>query len=578
MAAKLQKKRLPDMLLEEGLVNREQLAECIEVHRITGQSLPTLLVEKGHLGEEDLVITLSENLGIPHIRVANYSIPKEVLDEVPEALARQYQMLPVSITGEVLTLAMADPLNIMAMDDLHMVTNYQIEPVVAMMSELKDAIDRLYGGGKAETLFNTLAAQQKGDATDDLQEVQQTDDDEVEDVSKLEEGAEHEPVKRLVRLILFSGLEADASDIHIEPFEKIIRIRYRVDGALQEGQAPPKSMHPNLVARLKILLGCRIDEKRLPQDGRARMRYNGREIDFRVAFLPCKYGEKVVLRVLDQGTLTLDLDKLGFEPQPMTVFREALELPHGMVLMTGPTGSGKTTTLYSALHKLNQVDTNIVTVEDPIEYELFGVNQVQTKAKIGFTFAEALRQILRQDPDVVMVGEIRDGETADVAVKAALTGHLVLSTLHTNDASGVFPRLTDMGVEPFLVQSSVALAAAQRLLKRVCTECKRPVNVPKDVLERFQYKGFDYIENPTFVEGEGCSKCKESGYKGRVAVVEAMLNWPELGPLVLQRRSGHEIKQQAIKLGMKTLRQNALAKAAKGLTTLAQVHDHTIAD
>jgi type IV pilus assembly protein PilB len=575
MAAKIQKKRLPDMLLEEGLVTREQLAECIEIHRVTGQSLPTLLVEKGHLSEENLVITLSENLGIPHIRVTNYSIPKEVLNEVPEALARQYQMLPVSITGEVLTLAMADPLNIMAIDDLHMVTSYQIEPVVAMMSELKDTIDRLYGGDKAETLFNTLSMQPK-DRTDDLVEVKV--EDEVEDVSQLSAGAEDEPVKKLVRLIMYNGLERSASDIHIEAFEKLVRIRYRVDGNLEEGPAPPKSLHPNLVARLKILSGCRIDEHRLPQDGRARMRYNGRDIDFRVAFLPCKYGEKVVLRVLDQGSLTLDLDGLGFEPQPMTCFREALDLPHGMVLMTGPTGSGKTTTLYSALHKLNQVDTNIVTVEDPIEYELFGVNQVQVKQSIGFTFAEALRQILRQDPDVVMVGEIRDGETADVAVKAALTGHLVLSTLHTNDAAGVFPRLIDMGVEPFLVQSSVALAAAQRLLKRVCSECKQPINVPADVLERNQYKPFSYIEKPTFVRSKGCSKCKDTGYKGRVAVIEAMLNWPEMQPLVLQRRSGHELKEMAIKCGMKTLRQNALAKFAKGLTTLEQVLEHTIAD
>jgi type IV pilus assembly protein PilB len=564
------------MLLEEGLVTRAQLNECIEVHRVTGQSLPTLLVEKKFLSEVDLVITLSENLGIPHIRVANYNIPKEVLDEVPESLARQYQMLPVSITGEVLTLAMSDPLNIMAIDDLHMVTRYEIEPVVALMSELHDAIERLYGGGKADSLFKTLSDEVR-DRKDELVEVQASMD-EVEDVSMLEASAEDEPVKKLVRLIVYNALERGASDIHIEPFEKLIRIRYRVDGLLEEAQAPPKSYSANLVARLKILAGCRIDEHRLPQDGRARMRYNNRDIDFRVAFLPVKYGEKVVLRVLDQGSLTLDLDGLGFEPQPMSAFREALNLPHGMILMTGPTGSGKTTTLYSALHKLNTVDTNIVTVEDPIEYELFGVNQVQVKQQIGFTFAEALRQILRQDPDVVMVGEIRDGETADTAVKAALTGHLVLSTLHTNDAAGVFPRLIDMGVEPFLVQSSVALAAAQRLLKRVCSECKQPVTVPQDVLNRVQYKPFDYIDKVNFVRGRGCNKCKETGYKGRVAVVEVMLNWPELQPLVLQRASGYDIKKTAIACGMKTLRQNSLAKAVKGLSTIEQVLDHTIAD
>lgn len=564
------------MLLEEGLVTAEQLRECIDIHRASGQSLPTLMVDKGYLSEEDLVVTLSENLGIPHIRVANYNIPKEVLNQVPEALARQYQMLPVSITGEVLTLAMADPLNIMAIDDLHMLTSYEIEPVVAIMSELRDAIDRLYGGGKADSLLKSLTSQSE-ETYADLIELR-AGKEEMEDVSDLEEGAEDEPVKKLVRLIVYNGLERGASDIHIEPFEKSVRIRYRVDGVLEETTPPPKSLQHNLVARLKILSGCRIDEHRLPQDGRARMKYNTREIDFRVAFLPCKYGEKVVLRILDQSNLTLDLDRLGFEPQPMSAFREALDLPHGMILMTGPTGSGKTTTLYSALSKLNTVDSNIVTVEDPIEYEMYGVNQVQVKQRIGFTFAEALRQILRQDPDIVMVGEIRDSETADVAVKAALTGHLVLSTLHTNDAAGVFPRLIDMGVEPFLVQSSVALAAAQRLLKRVCPDCKQSISVPGDVLKRIQYTPFDYIEKANFVRGRGCGKCKETGYKGRIAVIEVALNWPELQPLILKRASGHELKSITVKCGMKTLRQNALAKAAKGLSSIEQVLEHTIAD
>jgi len=573
---KVQKKKLEDMLLSEHLVTSDQIRECLQLHRTTGHSLPQLLVEKGYLSEENLVVTISEHLGIPHIRVANYNIPKEVLGQVPEALARQYMMLPVSLTGEVLTLAMADPLNIMAIDDLRMISNYEIEPVVAMMGELREAIDRHYGGGKADKLFKTLTAAQ-AEREEELEGVSEITE-EVEDVSNMEEGANDEPVRNMTRFIMFNALERGASDVHLELFEKLVRVRYRVDGSLEEGKAPPRSMHANIVARLKILSGCRIDERRLPQDGRCRMRYKGRDIDFRVAFLPCKYGEKVVLRVLDQSSLTLDLDKLGFEPQPTEAFHHALDMPHGMILMTGPTGSGKTTTLYSALHKLNTVDTNIVTVEDPIEYELFGVNQVQVKQQIGFTFAEALRQILRQDPDIVMVGEIRDGETADVAVKAALTGHLVLSTLHTNDASGVFPRLIDMGVEPFLVQSSVALAAAQRLLKRVCPECKETITVPPDALERFQYQPFDYIPEPQFVRGRGCPKCKDTGYKGRVAVIEAMLNWPQVQPLVLQRAAGQDIKRMAIQCGMKTLRQNALSKAAQGLTTLEQVLEHTIAD
>jgi type IV pilus assembly protein PilB len=574
MATKIAKKRLPDMLLEQNLVSQAQLTECINLQRATGNTLATLLVEKGYLSEEDLVVTLSEQLGIPHIRVAHYSIPKEVLSEVPETLARQYQMLPVSVTGDVLTLAMADPLNIMALDDLRMLTSYEIEPVVAVSSELRDAINRHYGGDKAESLYKSLLA--GGEEASALEEVRQSG--EIEDVSKLETGAEDEPVKKLVRLILFNGLERGASDIHVEPYEKIMRIRYRVDGTLEEAKGPPKSLQHNLIARLKILAGCRIDEHRLPQDGRFRIRYNEREIDFRVGFLPVKFGEKVVLRVLDRGNLTLDLDTLGFEPQPMAAFREALQLPHGMLLLTGPTGSGKTTTLYSALSKLCDIETNVVTVEDPVEYDLFGVNQVQVNSRIGFNFADALRQILRQDPDVVMVGEIRDGETADVAVKAALTGHLVLSTLHTNDAAGVFPRLIDMGIEPFLVQSSVALAAAQRLLKRVCSECKERIHVPNEVLERIQYQPFDYIPEVTWVRGRGCSKCKDSGYRGRAAVVEVLLNWPDMQPLVLRRASGYELKNQAIACGMKSLRQNSLAKAATGVSTIEQVLEHTPAD
>jgi len=568
------KRRLPDLLLEQGLVSEDQLRECIALQRSTGQNLAHILVERGYLAEEDLVITLSEQLGIPHIRVANYTIPKDALAEVPETLARQHLMLPISITGDVLTLAMANPLNIMALDDLRMLTSFEIEPVVAVESELEAAIERNYGGGKAHDLYDELVS--TGTKEHELDVV--SGEELVEDVSELETGAEDEPIRRLARLILFNALEQGASDIHIEPFEKIVRLRYRIDGTLEESKGPPKNMQQNLIARLKILSGCRIDEHRLPQDGRFRIRYNNRDVDFRVAYLPCKYGQKVVLRVLDKSSLTMNLDGLGFEPQPMEAFQDALELPHGMILITGPTGSGKTTTLYSALHKLNSVDRNIVTVEDPIEYELFGINQVQVHAQIGLTFAEALRQILRQDPDVVMVGEIRDHETADVAVKAALTGHLVLSTLHTNDAAGVFPRLIDMGVEPFLVQTSVALAAAQRLLKKVCPFCKETIRVPKEVLDRIRYEHQEQDGEPAFVRGRGCGKCKNTGYKGRVAVIEAMPNYPEIQQLVMNRASGKQVMDAAQQCGMRSLRQNALSKAARGITTIEQVLEHTTAD
>jgi len=572
LATKIAKRRLGDVLVEQGLITEGQLRECISVQRSTNQNLPHILVQKGYLSEEDLVVTLSEQLGIPHIRLAHYKIPKEVLKEVPETLARQYQMLPISVTGDVLTLGMADPLNIMALDDLKMLTSYEIEPVVALMSELVDAIEAHYGVGKQSAeLYNELVAD---DSSDNLEVIEEQDD--ITDMVSMEAEAQDAPVVRLVNLILVNALEATASDIHVEPYEKILRVRYRVDGVLEETKNPPKSVQPALISRLKIMSNLDIAEHRLPQDGRFRIKFKGREIDFRIAFLPCYYGEKVVMRVLDKGNLTLELDKLGFEAQPMEAFSEALALPYGMLLVTGPTGSGKTTTLYSALHKLNQPTSNIVTVEDPVEYELFGVNQVQTHADIGLTFASALRQILRQDPDIVMVGEIRDEETADTAVKAALTGHLVLSTLHTNDAASVFTRLTDMGLEPFLVQSSVALAAAQRLMRRVCPDCKESVDVPEDVLERIQFRPGD--DPPNFVRARGCSRCKDTGYKGRLAVIEAMPNYAELQELVLKRAASTQLKEMAIKCGMKTLRQNALAKAARGITTIEEVLRTTATD
>ncbi|MDX9973718.1 MAG: ATPase, T2SS/T4P/T4SS family, partial [FCB group bacterium] len=549
MPPKISKRRLGDVLLEQGLISKEQLEESVAAQRATGQNLAHIMVQRGYLQEEDLVITLSEQLGIPHFRVGNYNIAKEVLTEVPESLARQYQMLPISVTGDVLTLAMVDPLNIMALDDLRMLTSYEIEPVIAVESELLEAIEKNYGAGKQSAeLYNEIIDKHEGQVK--LEVVEEHEDIDIAAVSA---EAQDAPVIRLVNLILVNALEVRASDIHIEPFEKSVRVRYRVDGVLEETKNPPKSVQPALISRLKIMSGLDISEHRLPQDGRFRIRFKGREIDFRISILPCYHGEKVVMRILDKGNLTLDLDKLGFEEQPTQAFNEALKLPFGMILLTGPTGSGKTTTLYSALHKLNRLEHNIVTVEDPVEYELFGINQVQTQASIGLTFAAGLRSILRQDPDIVMVGEIRDEETADIAVKAALTGHLVLSTLHTNDAASVFTRLTDMNLEPFLIQSSVALAAAQRLLRRVCTECKERIGVPADVLTRIQYHATPGAPEPEFVRGRGCSRCKGTGYRGRLAVIEAMPNYPELQDLVLTRAPASKIKEAAIRQGMKSL-------------------------
>ena len=575
MPPKTRKRRLGDVLLEQGLVTEAQLQEAVALQRGSNQNLAQFLLERGYLAEEDLVIALSEQLSIPHIRVANYHIPDEILREVPASLARQYLMLPVSVTGDVLTLAMADPLNIMALDDLQMLTSYEIEPVVAVKSELENAIERHYGGRKSSDLFDEIIAG-NGETATQMEVVEETQD--IADLASMTAEAEDGPVIRLTNLILLNALELGASDIHVEPYEKSLRIRYRVDGVLEETKSPPKSMQNALISRLKIMSHLDIAEHRLPQDGRFRIVSKGNEIDFRISFLPTYHGEKVVMRVLDKSNLTLDLDKLGFEAQPMEAFASALKLPFGMILLTGPTGSGKTTTLYSALHKINKPSHNIVTVEDPVEYELVGVNQVPTKSEIGLTFAAALRSILRQDPDIVMVGEIRDEETADIAVKAALTGHLVLSTLHTNDAASVFTRLTDMGLEPFLVQSSVMLAAAQRLLKRVCISCKEEIQVPDDVLKRIQFNNSLCEGKPAFVRGRGCNNCKGTGYKGRLAVIEAMPNYPELQDLVMKRAPTMDIKRTALKCGMRSLRQNALAKAARGLTTIEEVLRATATD
>lgn len=575
MPPRVGKRRLGDVLLEQELVTLEQIEECVEAQRSGGASLASVLVERGYLSEEDLVVTLSDQLGIPHMRVSNYNIPQEVLDEIPEHLARQYQMLPVSVTGDVLTLAMADPLNIIALDDLRNLSSYEIEPVVAIASELTAAIERHYGGKKGEALYTELAGGNE-ESVDGLEVVEKKD--EMDDIASIESEAEEAPVIRLVNHILTNALETRASDIHIEPYEKVLRLRYRIDGKLEEGKNPPKNVQPALISRIKIMSHMDIAEHRIPQDGRFRIKYRDREIDFRVSILPTYHGEKCVMRILDKSSLSLDLEGLGFEEQPNTALMEALARPYGMILVTGPTGSGKTTTLYSALHRLNSVDTNIVTVEDPVEYELFGINQVAVKSEVGLSFAAGLRSILRQDPDIVMVGEIRDEETADIAIKAALTGHLVLSTLHTNDASSVFARLTDMGMEPFLVQSSVVLASAQRLMRRVCSDCIEPITVPQEVLDRIQFKPEPGGESLNFVRPRGCNKCKDTGYKGRIAVIEAMPNFPELQELIMGRAPATEIKRAAMELGMRTLRQNALNKAATGQSTIEEVLRISAAD
>jgi type IV pilus assembly protein PilB len=568
---------LQEVLTEYHLVTEEELTECEAIDKVdVGRGLPDILLDRRYVHEGDLVSAFSESLGIEEIDLADYAVPKEVLDLIPENIVETYRVLPIELDDGTLTVAVFDPTRLPALDAVAKATGCRIRPLVATRSVLLKSIQDFYG-------------QDESDLDDDIMEeiVEPADDSEIDEVpyDDTQEhvnvdaaGAEEKPVIRIVRRILRDAFKVSASDIHVEPFEKFISLRYRIDGTLEDFKRPPKAYQANIIARLKILSGCRLDEHRIPQDGRITVHYEGRRIDLRVAFLPCKHGEKVVLRILDQTSLALSFESLGFEPQPMKDFQRALTAPNGMVLVTGPTGSGKTTTLYSALSDLNTRKVNIVTVENPIEYELVGINQVQTKSSIGLTFASALRQILRQDPDIVMVGEVRDAETAAVAVKAALTGHLVLSTLHTNDAAGVYPRLIDMGVEPFLVESSVLLSSAQRLLKRVCTDCAEEIKIDAETLDRSQLNLDEYPSPPKFLAGRGCKTCRETGYRGRLAVIEVMMNGPELSALAAEKASAQRIKKTAIELGMKTLRQNALAKASRGLTTMSEVLLHTYDD
>ena len=559
------KKRLGDILIEERLLTTEQLSQALYEQRRTGQPLVVILINSGFVGEEDIVITLSDQLGIPHLRIESYEIPSDVLKEVPEGIARRYHLIPVAKTGRSLTIAMSDPLNIVAIDDGRMLTGYEIEAVVSTDSEIKKAIDRYYSGEEHAHVddYEDILRDAEADLVTVLE-----GKDEV-DISHLKEEVEQAPVIRLVNLILINAIKQGASDIHIEPFEKEVRVRSRVDGVLREAQAPPKTLQAAVVSRIKVLSEMDIAERRVPQDGRFRIKFEGREIDFRVSTLPTYFGEKVVLRILDKGVLKLDLDKLGFENQPLEDFKESLSRPNGIILITGPTGSGKTTTLYSALHMLNTVDVNIVTVEDPIEYELHGINQVQAKAEIGLTFAAGLRSILRQDPDVVMVGEIRDEETADIAIKAALTGHLVLSTLHTNDAPGAVTRLIDMGMEPFLISSSMLMAAAQRLVRRICPDCKQSYRVPQQVLQRAQFR-VKAGEEMVLSRGQGCSRCGDSGYRGRLALLEVLRVRENIQDVIMASASSGEIKRIALENGMLTLRQVGLSKVKAGQTTLEE--------
>jgi type IV pilus assembly protein PilB len=563
--------RLGELLLRDQIISPEQLQRAQEESRKSGDRLGNALIKTGAIPEEDLTQFLSKQYGVPAVNLAEFDIDSEVIALVPKDVAIRHRVVPINRAGSSLIVAIADPSNILAIDDLKFVTGYNIEAVVASDVGISDAIERYYNK-KAELDLTKVMNE-----IQDSVEIGSSADGEINLVD-LERAAEDAPVVRLCNHILLSAIQKGASDIHVEPYEKSYRVRYRVDGVLHEEMSPPVKLKAALSSRLKIMAHLDIAERRLPQDGRIKLKVGeDKEMDFRVSVLPTLFGEKIVLRLLDKSNLQLDMTKLGFEPDQLADFKSAIECPYGMVLVTGPTGSGKTTTLYSALSELNTLSDNICTAEDPVEYNLPGINQVQMHEDIGLNFAAALRSFLRQDPDIIMIGEIRDFETAEIAIKAALTGHLVLSTLHTNDAPSTITRLLNMGVEPFLVTASVQLVQAQRLVRKICAACKQPTPTPKDELKALGATD-EEIATLTCQRGVGCQVCGGSGYKGRVALYEVMPFKDALKELVLQGAAAVEIKAEAIRQGMRTLRMSGVRKICEGVTSVDEIARITAAD
>ena len=567
--------RLGELLVRENLITLQQLQKAQDAQRQNGGRLGFNLTKLGYIEETELTAFLSKQYGVPSINLSEFDIDSEVIKLVPRDVAEKHQVIPVNRAGASLIVAMADPSNIFAIDDLKFLTGYNIEVVVASDGAIREAIGRYYGTGQqpvAELNYDEVMAEFDED------EIEVGSDDDGSNIVDLERSAEDAPVVKLVNLVLIDAIKKGASDIHIEPYEKDFRVRYRIDGVLYEMMKPPLKLRAAITSRLKIMSQLDIAERRLPQDGRIKLKLGkGREMDYRVSCLPTLFGEKLVLRLLDKGSLQLDMTKLGFEAKPLQLFKANIKKPYGMVLVTGPTGSGKTTSLYSALSELNKSTVNISTAEDPVEYNLHGINQVQMNEDIGLNFASSLRSFLRQDPDIIMVGEIRDFETAEIAVKAALTGHMVLSTLHTNDAPSTISRLLNMGIEPFLVTASVNLIMAQRLARRICGECKQPIEVPESALTDIQVPPED-VGTFTVYKGQGCQVCSETGYKGRVAVYEVMELEEGLKEFIINGASAAEIKAEARQLGMQTLRMAAINKLKEGLTTIEEVTRVSAAD
>ena len=567
--------RLGEMLQKAGLITQEQLQEALEAQKKEGGKLGYNLVKLGFVKEDDIAQLLSEQYGVPAINLRHFEIDETIIKLIPPEVVQKYLVLPVNRTGATLTIAMADPTNVFAMDDIKFMTGYNVEPVVASEVAIREAMEKYYGSTHALELKKVMDEM----ATGDPEALEVLEEEEEVDAHQLEAATEEAPVVRLVNIILTDSIKKAASDIHLEPYEKDIRVRFRVDGVLYEIMHPPFKLKDAIISRIKIMAKLDISEKRLPQDGRikVKMKLGGKykEMDYRVSSLPTIFGEKIVMRLLDKDNLNLDMTRLGFEEDSLGRFEKAILKPFGMVLVTGPTGSGKTNTLYSSIHRVNTPETNIMTAEDPVEFNLHGINQVQMKEQIGLNFATALRAFLRQDPNIILVGEIRDFETAEIAVKAALTGHLVLSTLHTNDAPSTINRLMNMGIEPFLVSTSVNLICAQRLVRRICSDCKEEIQMPGQALADV---GFDMDETQgvKLFKGSGCGNCNNTGYRGRVGLFEVMEMTDEVRELILSGASAMELRRKAIEEGMVSLRLSGIQKIREGLTSVEEVVRETV--
>ncbi|MBN1383472.1 MAG: type IV-A pilus assembly ATPase PilB [Elusimicrobia bacterium] len=571
------KKKLGDLLVDVGIITPQQLQDAMEEQKKRGGKLGIILISLGYITEDVLLAFLGKQCGVSYVSLSEYGeLDEDIVKSVPESVVRHQTLIPISKENNVLTIAMADPLNVFATDDLRLMTGHEINVVIASENEIRTAIEKYYGN---KASMDDIVKDMEGNGVDANVDVVK-ESDSGKDIVSLEAEGEDAPIIKIVNLLLSGAVKAKASDIHIEPYEKSLRVRYRIDGVLHEVSAPPKRTQNAISSRLKIMSNLDIAERRLPQDGRIKIKVMNKEVDLRVSILPTAFGEKIVMRILDSSSLKLELTELGFEQETLAVYQKNIAIPYGIILVTGPTGSGKSTTLYSTLSTLNQPDVNISTIEDPVEYVLEGINQVQARPDIGLTFASGLKSFLRQDPDIIMVGEIRDTETAEIAINAALTGHLVFSTLHTNDAPGAVTRLNNMGIEPFLTTSTVTMVIAQRLVRVICQNCKEPYEVPADVLisSGLSKKEIGNKKHIKLFKGKGCDRCSNTGYRGRISCYEVMEVNDKIKELILDRASTHIIKHTAIESGMLTLRQSAFKKVLAGTTTVEEMMRITFAD